>query len=91
LVESFKLDPRALDEGPRLKSGELRRNLRGTSFGGKINWYGPKNKPKKKVHHLKNQNPNKARSNSKIQFASNGSKLVHVNLDPRPSSKVGLI
>jgi hypothetical protein len=55
LVESFKLDPRALDEGPRLKSGELRLNLHGTSFGGKINWYGPKNKPKKKVHHLKNQ------------------------------------
>jgi hypothetical protein len=91
LVESFQLDPRALDEGPRLKGGKLKLNLHGTSFGGKINWCGPKNRPKKKVHHLKNQNPNKARSNSKIQFASNGSKLVHVNLDPRPSSKAVLI
>ncbi len=36
LVESFKLDPRALDEGPRLKGGKLRQNLHGTSFGGKI-------------------------------------------------------
>ncbi len=85
------MDPRALDEGPRLKGGKLKLNLHDTSFGGKINWCGPKSRPKKKVHHLKNQDPNKARSNSKIQFASNGSKLVHVNLDPRPSSKVVLI
>jgi hypothetical protein len=32
----------------------------------------------------------KARSNSRIQFASNGSKLVDVNVDPAPSSKVCL-
>jgi len=43
LVESFKLDPRALDERPRLKGGKLKLNLHGTSFGGKINWCGPKN------------------------------------------------
>jgi len=30
MVESFKLVPRPLDKGPRLKSGKLRLNLRGT-------------------------------------------------------------
>jgi hypothetical protein len=48
LVESFKLDPRALNEGPRLKSGELRLNLHGTYFGGKIIWFEPKKDLKKK-------------------------------------------
>jgi len=32
----------------------------------------------------------KGHSNSRIQFASNQSKLVPRKLDPRPSSKVGL-
>jgi hypothetical protein len=35
LVESFKLVPRPLDEGPKPKSGKLRLNLHGTCFGGK--------------------------------------------------------
>jgi hypothetical protein len=42
LVKSFKLVLRLLNEGPRPKSGKLRLNLHGTSFGGKINWLGPK-------------------------------------------------
>jgi hypothetical protein len=37
LVESFKLVPRPLDEGPRPKSGTLRLNLHSTYFRGKIN------------------------------------------------------
>jgi hypothetical protein len=32
----------------------------------------------------------KVGSNWRFQFASNGSKLVHANLDPRLSSNVGL-
>jgi hypothetical protein len=32
LVESFKLVPRPLDDGPRPKSGKLRLNLHGTSL-----------------------------------------------------------
>jgi hypothetical protein len=48
LVESFQLDHRALDEGPRLKGGKLKLNLHGTSFGGKINWRGQKTDLKRK-------------------------------------------
>jgi hypothetical protein len=55
LVESFKLVPRPLDEGPRPKSDKLRLNLHGTCFGGKINWLGPKNSPKKRAPDLENQ------------------------------------
>jgi hypothetical protein len=44
LVESLKLVPRPLDEGARPKSGKLRLDLHGTSFGGKINWFGPNNR-----------------------------------------------
>jgi hypothetical protein len=36
LVESFKLVPRLLDEGPSPKSGKLRVNVHGTCFGGKV-------------------------------------------------------
>jgi hypothetical protein len=36
LVESFKLIPRLLNEGPRPKSGKVKLNLHGTCFGGKI-------------------------------------------------------
>ncbi len=49
LVESFKLIPRPLDEGPRPKSGKLRLNLHGTCFGVKFNWFGPKNSAKRRV------------------------------------------
>jgi hypothetical protein len=39
---------------------------------------------------LKNYFKSKVKSNSKIQFGWNASKLVHRNLDPRPQSKVRL-
>jgi hypothetical protein len=55
LVESFKLVPRPLDEGPWPKSGKLRLNLHGTCFGGKINWFGPKNSAKMTAPDLENQ------------------------------------
>jgi len=55
LVESFKLVPRPLVEGPRPKSGKLRLNLHGTCFGGKFNWLGPKNSAKRRVPDLENQ------------------------------------
>jgi hypothetical protein len=55
LVESFKLVPRPLDEGPRPKSGKLRLNLHGICFGGKINWFGPKNSAKRRAPDLENQ------------------------------------
>jgi len=55
LVEGFKLVSRPLDEGPRPKSGKLRLNLHGTCFGGKINWFGPKNSAKRRAPDLENQ------------------------------------
>ncbi len=58
LVESLKLVPRPLDKGPRPKNGKLRLNLRGTDFGGKINWWGPKNNAKRRAPDLENQEPN---------------------------------
>ncbi len=45
LVETFKLVPKAFRQGSKTqKSGNLRLNLHGTSFGGKINWFGLKKK-----------------------------------------------
>jgi hypothetical protein len=55
LVERFKLVPRPLDEGPRPKSGKLRVNLHGSCFGGKINWFRPKNSAKRRAPDLENQ------------------------------------
>jgi hypothetical protein len=55
LVESFKLVPRPLDEGPRPKNGKLRLNLHDTSFGGKINWFGSKNSAERRAPDLENQ------------------------------------
>jgi hypothetical protein len=55
LVESFKLVPRPLDEGPIPKSGKLRLNLHGTCFEGKINWFSRKQSAKRRAPHLKNQ------------------------------------
>jgi len=49
------LVPRPLDEGPRPKSGKLRTNLHGTCFGGKINWFGPKNSAERRAPDLENQ------------------------------------
>jgi hypothetical protein len=42
LVESFKLVPRPLDEGPRPKSGKLGLNLHGTFLEGKSIGLDPK-------------------------------------------------
>jgi hypothetical protein len=55
LVESFKLVPRPWDKGSRPKSGEFRLNLHGTCFGGRINWFGPKNIIKRRAPDLENQ------------------------------------
>ncbi len=44
-----------LDQGPRSKSGKLRVNLHGTYFGGKINWFGPKNSAKRRAPDLENR------------------------------------
>jgi len=49
------LVPRLLDKDPRPKSGKLRLNLHGTCFGGKINWFGPKNSAKRRAPDLENQ------------------------------------
>ncbi len=53
--KASKLVPRPSDEGARPKSGKLRLNLHGTSFGGKINSLGPKNSAKKRALALENQ------------------------------------
>jgi hypothetical protein len=53
-----------------------------------------KKKLKRKAHDLKNQDAklgSKSGSNSRIQFASNESKLVSKNLEPGHPSKVGSI
>jgi hypothetical protein len=43
-LKVLKLVPRPLDECPRPKKWQkLRLNLHGTCFGGKINWFRPKN------------------------------------------------
>jgi hypothetical protein len=55
LVKNFKLVPRPLDEGPRPKSGKLKLNLHNAYFGGKINWFGPKNSAKNRAPNLENQ------------------------------------
>jgi hypothetical protein len=52
-----------------------------------------RNRVQRRTHDSKNQDESlgsKVGSNSKIQFASNWSKLVHVNLDLGPSPIVGL-
>ncbi len=54
LVENFKLVPRLVNEGPRPKSDKLRLNLHGTYFGGKINWFEPKNGAKRRAPNLEN-------------------------------------
>jgi len=49
------LVPRPSDEVPRPKSGKLRLNLHGTYFGGKINWFRPKNSAETRAPDLENQ------------------------------------
>jgi hypothetical protein len=90
-VESFKLVPRPLDEGPRPKSGKLRKTymepvLEGKSIGSdqetllkkESPWFG---EPRIRLG-------TKVQFSSRIQFGSNQSTLVPRKLDPRPSSKV---
>jgi hypothetical protein len=50
-VESFKLVPRPLNEGPRPKNGKLRL-IWHTYFGGKFNWFGPKDNVKIRALYL---------------------------------------
>jgi hypothetical protein len=52
-VESFKLVPRPLNEGPRPKNGKLRL-IWHTYFGRKFNWFRPKDSAKKKTLDLEN-------------------------------------
>jgi len=87
------LVPRPLKEGPRPKTGKLRLNLHGICFGGKINWFKPKNSPKRRAPDFGEPRirlGTKVRSNSRIQFASNPSKLVPRKSDPGTLSKVVL-
>jgi hypothetical protein len=43
LSKASNWSSRPIDKGPTPKSGKLRLNLHGTGFGGKINWFIPKN------------------------------------------------
>jgi hypothetical protein len=94
LVESFKLVPMPLDEGPRPKSGKLRLNLHGTCFGGKS--IGSDQKTLLKWELLIWRTKNEARDQGTIQlkdsicFKAKQSKLVPRKLDPGPLPKVGL-
>ncbi len=97
--ESHKLDPRLIDEGPRPKKWQIEAKSIWHHFGGKINWFRLKFF-KKFSKNLKGElmiwrtkmqaKGPKAWFNSRIQFASNVSKLVPRNSDPGPPSKVGL-
>jgi len=49
-VESFKLVPTPLEEGPRPKSGKY-----GTCLRGKINWFRAKDSAKRRAPDLENQ------------------------------------
>jgi hypothetical protein len=100
LDESHKLDAGPLDEGSRPKSGKFEAKLTWHHFGGKINWFKPekiqeKNSTKKeRAHDLKNQDArvgSPQSSNSRIQFASNESKLVPRHFEHSTPSKVGLL
>jgi hypothetical protein len=93
LAESHKLDPWPLDEGPRPKSGKLRLNLHGTISEGKSIGLGQKRKFKGEIMiwRTKIQARSKARSNLRVQFASNKSKLVPRNLDLGPYLKWALL
>jgi len=54
-LKALNLSPKAFRRGSKTKSGELRLNLYGTCFGGKINWFGPKNSVKMRAPDLENQ------------------------------------
>jgi hypothetical protein len=63
----------------------------------KINWFRPKKSAKRRAPDLENQESSSSglgpmfSPNSRIQFASNQSKLVLRKLDPGHWSKVGII
>jgi len=79
LVESFKLVPRPLDEGPRPKSGKLRLTYVAPVLEGKS--IGSDQKTVQKGELLIRLGT-KVQSNSRIQFASNQSKLVLRKIQP---------
>jgi hypothetical protein len=54
-LESTKLDPWPLNEGPRPRSGKLRLNLHGTILEGKSIGLDPPKRLKRRAHDLKNQ------------------------------------
>ncbi len=87
------MDPQPLDEGPRPKSGKSRLNLE-KPFWRESQFVQTKEKEKSFKESSEFGEPRwklgyNLGSNSRIQFASNESKLVPMNLDPGPSSKVG--
>jgi hypothetical protein len=93
LAKIHKLDPLPLGEGPRPKRSKWRLNLHGTIFSRIFNLFQPKTRTKKESSWFEEPRcklRSKARSNSKIQFASNESKLAHTNLDPKAQLEVGL-
>jgi hypothetical protein len=94
LVKSFKLFPKPLDEGPNQKVPNWEWPKR-IQIGEKINWFRVQTKKECSKESCWFGEPRfrlgtKVQSNSRIQFASNQSKLVPRKLDSGPSSKVGL-
>jgi len=82
LVKSHKLDPWPLDEGSKPKeNGKMRLNLHGTFWMKNQLVETPPQKSSKESSWF-GELRCKLVSNSKIQFASNGSKLVPRNLNP---------
>jgi hypothetical protein len=91
LDESHKLDPQPFYEGPRSKSDKSQLNPHDTILEGKSIDLNPQNKRAQKGSSWFEEPRCKLGStacNSRIQFASNESKLVPRNLNPGPSSKV---
>jgi hypothetical protein len=88
LYEGHKLDPWSLDEVPRPRSYKSRLNLHGTILEGRSIGLNQKkqraNKELSRVEESRCRLGYKAGFNSRIQFASNQSKLVLRNLGPGP-------
>jgi hypothetical protein len=89
-VRYFKV---ILDKGLRAKSGKLRLNLHGTLLEGKSIGLGPKrtSKDTSQFGEPRCKLGSKVRSNSKIQLASNESKIGSQEFGPWTPSKMGLI
>jgi len=87
------IGPKAFKERSKTKKWQIEAKPNGTFFGRKINWLRPKNSSKRRAPDFKEPRirlGTKVQSNSRIQFASNQSKLVPRKLDSGPLSKVGL-